>query len=185
MHRALRFSPWFLLCLWALAWAAPQTKVQVERHGKSVHIEASLDVPVTPGVAWQVLTDYNHLADFVEDMRSSRVVSASGEPLKVEQKAEGGWLLIRFPVEVVLAIEEIPLQSVRFQSVSGNVKNMKGEWRITPQGESINLSYSAYCTPDFWVPPLIGTYLMRNDVRNKVQSVVREMLRRSAAPQPN
>ncbi|MGH8752052.1 MAG: SRPBCC family protein [Burkholderiales bacterium] len=175
MDKTVRFFLLFLFC--TSAWAAPQVEVQHE--GKAIHIEASLNVPVSVKVAWQVLTDYNHLADFIEDMRLSRVVSAAGEPLKVEQKGEGGLLVFRFPVEVVLAIEEQPQQTIRFQSVSGNVRNLSGEWRITPQAGSVNLSYSTRCTPDFWVPPLIGAYLMKNDVRNKMNNVAREMQRRA------
>ena len=38
-----------------------------------------------------------------------------------------------------------------------------------------------YIEPDFRVPPLIGTAVMRRDIGNQIGGVVREMLNRHAA----
>jgi hypothetical protein len=113
-----------------------------------------------------VLTDYNHLADFVPDMRSCRIVSAPGMPLQVEQKSETGFLIWRFPIEVVLRIEEQPQQFITSKTIWGNVKNTQGEWRIRRSARETQLEYSAAMELDFWVPPIIGAAIIRRDVRD-------------------
>ena len=119
-----RFSRSLALSLtWISLAAAAEVTVKVERQENAFQVEANLLVAVDKGVAWQVLTDYDNLASFVPGMRSSRIVSAPGEPLLLEQKGESGFLWFRVPIEVVSRVEEAPLNTIRFQSVGGNLTN--------------------------------------------------------------
>lgn len=168
-----------------LAWiglaAAEEVSVQVLRSENTYQVESNQMVAVDQRVAWQVLTDYDNLASFVPGMRSSRVVSAAGEPLLLEQKGESGFLLFRVPIEVVSRVEETPQRSIRFQSVGGNLTNQKGEWALARHDHATRVSYRASITPGFTPPPLIGPAIIGRDVRIMVESVAREMLRRADA----
>ena len=73
------------------------------------------------------------------------------------------------------------MRSVRFHSVSGNVRVENGEWSIAEQGGGVTITYRVECTPDFWVPPILGTVLIRRDVRAKLERVAQEMLKRDSA----
>jgi len=167
----------------SLAWISlaslAEVSVQVERQEDAFNVEATLLVAVDRRVAWQVLTDYNNLASFVPGMRSSRIVSAPGEPLLLEQKGESGFLLFKVPIEVVSRIEEVPLGAVRFQSVSGNLRNKRGEWALAQHDHATRVSYRASITPAFLLPPLIGPAIVGRDLRIMVEGVAREMLRRA------
>ena len=177
-----RFSRSLALSLtWISLAAAAEVTVKVERQENAFQVEANLLVAVDKGVAWQVLTDYNNLASFVPGMRSSRIVSAPGEPLLLEQKGESGFLLFRVPIEVVSRVEEAPLNTIRFQSVGGNLKNQSGEWALERHDHATRVSYRANITPGFALPPLIGPAIVSRDVRIMVESVAREMLRRADA----
>jgi carbon monoxide dehydrogenase subunit G len=166
----------------SLAWISfatlAEVSVQVERQGDAFNVEASVLVTVDGRIAWEVLTDYNSLASFVPGMRSSRVVSAPGEPLLVEQKGESGFLLFRVPIEVVARVEEVPFGVVRFQSVGGNLTNKRAEWDLQRHDHATRLNYRANIIAGFSPPPLIGPALVGRDVRIMLESVAREMLRR-------
>lgn len=161
--------------------AAPIPEVRIEQRGEAFAVYARLSVEVTRATAWEVITDYNRLPDFVPDMYESRIVSRAGEPTLVRQT--GAWSLfgLRVPVRIVARVEEQPMRSVRFHSISGNVRVENGEWRIVDEGGGVAIIYLAECTPDFWVPPILGVVLLRRDVRGKLEQVAREMLRRDAA----
>lgn len=128
---------------------------------------------------WEVLTDYNSLASFVSGMRSSRIVSAPGEPLLVEQKGESGFLWFRVPIEVVARVEEVPFGAVRSQSVGGNLTNKRAEWDLRRHDHATRVNYRANITPGFSLPPLIGPAIVGRDVRIMLESVASEMLRRA------
>lgn len=165
----------------ASAAAAPVPEVQIEQRDEAFAVFARLSVAVTRATAWEVITDYDHVGDFVADMHESRVVRRAGERVLVRQAGAWNVFGFRVPVWIVAQVEEQPMRSVRFHSISGNVHVGKGEWRITQDGGGVAITYRAECTPDFWVPPVLGVVLMRRDVRAKLEQVAREMLRRDAA----
>lgn len=156
-----------------------EVTVQVARQENAFNVEANLLVAVDQRIVWEVLTDYNSLASFVPGMRSSRIVSAPGEPLLVEQKGESGFLWFRVPIEVVARVEEVPFGTVRFQSVGGNLTNKQAEWDLQRHDHATRVNYRANITPGFSPPPLIGSAIVGRDVRIMLESVAREMLQRA------
>lgn len=169
---------WLLALMAGADATVPAPVVKVERHAGVFRIEAEMSVKVDPATAWGVLTDYNHLAEFMPDMRESRIVSGPGEPVLVEQKAMTGFLVFRFPIEVVLKVEESPCSRVAFQAVKGNVKELRGEWRVAGDRSPVTILYATHLEPDFWVPPLVGPALIRADVEAQMIGLAREMVRR-------
>lgn len=173
-----------LTLTWIAFAAAAEVTVEVVRQEKAFQIEAKLLVAVGQLVAWQVLTDYDKLASFVPGMRSSRIVSAPGEPLLLEQKGESGFLLLKVPIEVVSRIDEAPLTTIRFRSVGGNLTSQTGEWALERHDHATWVRYRANIAPGFPLPPIIGPAIVGREVRVMVESVAREMLRRAAAALP-
>ena len=169
----------------SLAWislaAAAEVTVQVARQENAFNVEANLLVAVDQRIVWEVLTDYNSLASFVPGMRSSRIISAPGEPLLVESKGVSGFLWFRVPIEVVARVEEVPFGAIRFQSVSGNLTNKRAEWDLQRHDHATRVNYRAHITPGFSLPPLIGPAIVGRDVKIMLESVAREMLRRADA----
>ena len=170
------------LCLLGFsAQALAERDVRIERDADTIRIDARLRVEVHHHIAWQVLTDYDNLARFVPGLSSSRIVSEQGAPMLLKQTGQSGLLWLTVPVEVVVRIEEIPLEAIRFFAVSGTLKRKSGEWRIEAQDGATLLIYRASIVPGFWVPPLIGTAVMAQDVRSKLVGVANEMTRRAAS----
>ena len=161
--------------------ASAQIEVRIERKHGVFQVHAESAVAVDAATAWQVLTDYNELARFVPDMRSSRIVSAPGRPLLLEQHGEAGFLIFNLDIQVVLQIDETPPDRLAFRAVSGNMKRMQGEWRIQRDARTIRLAYQAEIEPDFWVPPLISSGVLKRNVERQVSGVVQEMLKRHGA----
>jgi len=172
--------PLFFLVFLSGAVCAEQT-VDVDRDGKVFRIHVETPVAADVHTAWQVLTDYDHLADFVPDMQESHALRIPGQPLRLEQKGEGRALLFSTAIDIVFEIEETPPEQIAFRAVAGNMKQMNGKWRIVPLQQEINLVYEAELEPDFWVPPLIGKALVRRNALRQIGGVVAEILKRQAA----
>jgi carbon monoxide dehydrogenase subunit G len=183
---AARCAGWLAACTVLPALAAQadplqELRVEVVRDHGVFQVSAAFPVAADANTAWAVLTDYDHLAEFVPDLETSRVVSAAGEPLRVAQRGRAGFAFLHFDIDVVLAVDATPMERLRFQEAGGSLRQMRGEWRLVPSAAGVTVHYTAQIEPGFWVPPLIGTALVRRDVRRQLAALAAEMHKRHAA----
>jgi len=173
-----RYVTLALLCLFSFP-AYSDAEVQVEADAAVIRISAQIATKVNRKTAWQVLSDYNHWAEFIPDMLVSRIVSQPGEPLLVEQRGRIPWLPA-FPLVVIAQVQETPYKGLTFQRIAGNIKALDGEWRI--QGRShVHLIYHSTVEPGFPLPPQMSIEIFRNDAKNRLEAMAREMERRADA----
>jgi carbon monoxide dehydrogenase subunit G len=138
-------------------------------------------VPVRPATALAVLTDFDHMADFIPNLTASRVVLRSGNVLRVAQegKAEFGPFSRHFTSE--RRVEILPEGRVLARALSGSVKSMESELRLHPAGPGATLvEYRIISVPDFWVPSSIGTSFLHHELEEQFTAIAREMERREA-----
>lgn len=175
------------LCLWvSLQVPAAEVVVQATRDGDVLLIEATADFEGTIAQTWQVLTDYDRLHEFIPHLRLSRVIERGRGAVTVEQKGEARLLIFSYPIEVRLAINEFPPGKVVSRAVAGNFKEMSGVYTLDGQQGRVRLRYSGRMTPDFFVPPLVGTWILRHHVHETFSALVDEIVRRQrAAPPPD
>lgn len=163
--------------VWHCTGLAVPAVVEVIRHGDAFEVQASADIEADRWRAWEVLTDYDRLAQFIPGMTSSRVMSRDGNTVVVEQNGEATLLFFRFPMQVRLAIEEYPPDRIESRAVTGSFKSLQGTYFLETHGTLLRLRYAGQFTPDFNVPPLIGTYLVRNILRKRFLAMVEEILK--------
>jgi ribosome-associated toxin RatA of RatAB toxin-antitoxin module len=173
MHRFL----WFALAFPALCHAA-DFSLQAARHGDSFKVEAAAEFEAEVTLAWEVLTDYDRLSEFIPGMHSSRIVSRTKRSVIVDQSGEARLLFLSFPIKVRLEVEEFPYERIVSRAIEGNFKELRGAYTLEVRGRRLLLHYTGSLTPDFSVPPLIGTILMRNTVAKRFGAMVDEIMRR-------
>lgn len=144
-------------------------------------IDAQLLLPVAPALVWEVLTDYDRLAEFVPDLIESRLVSAPGEPRLLAQRGRTRVGVFSAEVAVTLRVDEYPIERVEFAAVKGNVREMRGSWRIVPLGDGAKVVYTVTLVPAFWMPASVGPALVRRHVDAQLQGLEAEIMRRAGA----
>jgi hypothetical protein len=176
--------PFLLALLLVLAPArAAEVAVHITRNGDALHVDARAEFEGTSARAWQVLTDYGRFAEFIPDLLSSRVISRDGNRVQVEQKGEAWLLFFSFPIDVRLAITEQPNTRIVSRSVGGNFREMECTYTLEAGQGRVLLRYTGRMVPDFYVPPLIGTLVLRHSVETSFRALVDEIERRQALPQ--
>ena len=175
---------WSMLLLAACMIALPTfagTSVVTQFASGSVNVQASATVEADAQTLWATLTDYNELARFVPGMTLSRVLSAPGvRPKLVEQRRESGLLSLVIPDHVVLAVDEQPFSRIGFRSVSGWTIAMSGEWLVSGE-RPLLLIYRARIVSVLPPPPLVTEFYVEDEVRLRVDALVREAERRMRA----
>jgi ribosome-associated toxin RatA of RatAB toxin-antitoxin module len=163
-----------MLFLCATVATAADVTVHATRDGAAVEVEAVAEIAVGVARAWEVLTDYSRFAEFVPDLRESRIVSRAGASAVVEQKGEARFLFFSYPIEVRLAVTEYPRQRIEARSVAGNFRELRGIYTLEPREGGVRLRYQGRLVPDFQLP-LFGAWLLRSNVEATFRAMVEEI----------
>lgn len=139
--------------------------------GRTRRIRAIITVPQSVEQVWQVLTDYDALADFIPNLTLSRCLEKSEQGIRLEQIGSQCFLNIQFCARVVLnMVEQFP-HCLSFQMVEGDFRNFEGAWRLetqeTEHGPVTKLCYEVTVLPPRAIPAaLIERHLCRDLTQN-------------------
>ena len=169
-----------ILCGMTSAARAQDVSIRTTRDGDFVIVSASALMKVDQHVAWTVLSDYDHLAKFIPDMKSSRVVSRDGNRLRVEQQGDVGFFFYREPVNMVLDVHEEPPSRITARGIEGNIRGLETRYELHSSGAGVRLDYAGRFVPNFSIPPLIGMPIVNRLIERRFRAMVDEIMRRDA-----
>ena len=182
--RRIGLRPLFLsVVVLAAAAQAAEVTVNAARSGEVFQVDASAELEGSLTRAWQVLTDYDRLTAFVPDLQVSRVVSRERNSALVEQKGAARLLFLSYPMVVQLAVTEYPRERVESRAVAGNFRQMQNTYTLEMRHGRVLMRYSGRMVPDFYVPPLIGTFVLRRSVESTFRALVDEIERGQGEPE--
>jgi len=164
----------------ATAVQAQDVSIRTGRDGEFVTVSASALMKVDPLVAWAVLSDYDHLAKFIPDMKSSRVVSRQGNTVRVEQKGDVGFFFYSEPVNMLLEVREEPPSRITARGIEGNIKGLETRYELHSSDAGTRLVYVGRFVPGFVIPPLIGMPMVNRVIERRFRAMVNEIQRRDA-----
>jgi len=122
--------------------------------GRQRQISARVQIPHPVEKVWQVLTDYDHLADFIPSLAKSQKIEHPQGGIRLEQVGTQSLLKFKFCAKVVLdMVEQFPHQ-LDFQMVEGDFKKFFGSWTLQPtaDGSSTELCYTVWVLPPLSMP---------------------------------
>jgi hypothetical protein len=153
--------------------------VRVQKNGAEVIVDVDCPVRASLSVVWDVLTDYDHMADFLSDVQSSSVQTRKGAILHVYQKGKAARGLLSITFENLREVELIPYREIRSQLISGDLKASNFVTRVVDDGTQMHIVHSGRYTPKLWVPPVIGPALIEAETRKHFGELRAEVVRRN------
>lgn len=164
--------------------AGDTLQIEVTRHGRVLQVRATLGADSAAPACFDVLADFDRLEEFIPELVSSDVISAPGEPILLHQVGVASAAFFRVTLDVTLAVQVHPPERIDFERVAGNLRQMRGGWTVAGDQHHCDMTYRADIEPAFWVPPLIGPKLMRNQVERQLEGLLQELRERRAAVAP-
>jgi hypothetical protein len=157
-------------------------KVAVTRAGDRFQVNASYEVPITLCEAFTFITDYEG-AKNLPGIVDSKVLSRSGNKVKVARLLEERILFIPFEMRSELEFVEIPNRALLFEQFSGDTKYYKGSWRLFPEKDFTTFKYDAQIEPNSLVPSVVIEFFIKNILRRQFESMAEvALLKRSVPP---
>lgn len=168
--------------------ASPDSRdiaVAIHREGEAYVVDVALSVDATPEEAWGVLTDYDHMPEFVSNLTMSRIIHRASDSLEVAQttRLKIGFIDLKF--DIVRKVELVPLQEVRSNVVRGDMKMSAFTTRLAAEGSATRITNHGRFIPGRWIPPLIGIPMLEAEIRKQFAELRAEVLRRKGSRSTN
>ena len=144
------------------------------------HAEAETFIPVSPQRVWEILTDYDHLADFAPYLTSSRVIRREPERLFLHQEGGIWFAFYRLKVQTTFEVKEVYPEEIFFKAVEGDFAVYEGRWKLKPDNEGTWMSYEVIVEPRFWVPRWALNLMERQTLKNTFRAILRRCVTSSA-----
>ena len=142
--------------------------------GRHRRISAAISIPCTAEQVWNVLTDYENLAEFIPNLTVSRRVESDDSKTLLEQVGSQCFLNIQFCARVVLdMVEQFP-NSIRFTMVEGDFKTFEGAWQLQnneSEDGTTRLVYDITICPPRAIPALLIERHLRHDLTQNLQAI--------------
>lgn len=154
----------------SVATLPPDVEVQTEPVAeRQRQITAKIQISHPVEQVWQVLTDYEALAEFIPNLAQSRLLKHPTGGIRLEQVGSQRFLRLNFSARVVLDLEEKFPDQINFQMVEGDLKAFFGNWRLEPYAHSGKtgtiLYYSVRVWPKRTMPVAIIESRLSSDLR--------------------
>ena len=178
-HRA-RFC-WALALLLGPGWAwAGDVAVALEGGGHACRVNGTFVAPISGAVAWDVLSDYDHIQQFVSSMVSSRAERQANGRLLVHQVAVGGVFIVRRRVQVTLETHEERGRRIAFHDVlAKDFESYVGEWGIHSDSNGTRVNYRLEAEPRGTIARAFCRRTLRHTAEDLLEQVRAEMMRRA------
>jgi len=179
-------------CLCAIALLVAQTPalaaptgehditVRVHKDRFTFAISCEFTVPATVEETWNVLADYEHMAEFVSTIDSVQIVSRDGNRLEVAQQSHGDVGPIHISVDGLREIELTPHREIRSHLVKGDLKAADFTTRLVDGGGVTRVIVDGKLAPAAWIAWAISAATLEKETRRQYQDLRNEILRRKA-----
>jgi carbon monoxide dehydrogenase subunit G len=161
------------------AGTSPIRSVHVSRSGQTYVCDAVMLAPVSPAVAWEVLTDFEHMAQWVPNVRESRVVKHDGNSVIIEQRGLAVFGLLSFPYTTRREIEMNKPLTVRSTQVEGSLRRFASLMALEPEGNFTRLSYHLELVPGVLAGTVVSESFLEHEIAEQFGAIIGEMARRA------
>jgi carbon monoxide dehydrogenase subunit G len=158
--------------------------VDVQKKDGMLVVDVELFVGVSPSEAWAVLTDYDHMAQFLPNLRSSKVIEKADGKIKIDQVGAVSYGFLSVPFEVVREVELKPETEILAHAISGSLKKESASTRLQADGGGTRIFYHSESVPNVWVPPGIGPEFVKDEVHTQFENMRSEIMKRKRLEEP-
>jgi len=160
--------------------SAATVTINAKLQGDTIDIHASAMLNADAATAWRVLTDYDRYAEFIPDLRVSRVVARDGAKITVEQSGDAALWLFKMPIHVTFEVNELPPDRLRSRTVAGSVRVLASSYVLVPDASGLRLDYAGQIVPGFELVGHIERMMLERNAARQFQALADEIERRSA-----
>ena len=132
----------------------------------------------------QLLTDYAHLDRLSQSITRSELLENNAPQYRVRVTTNGCVIFFCQELVQVQEVNELPngYIIVTVLPEMSDFTYSKNVWRIRAQNKQTRVTYSSDLVPDFWIPPLFGTAIFKNQLLEESRQIIENLERLANLP---
>lgn len=168
MHRPLLLLLSAVFPLTAQATEILDSSINLENGRYSIEVNAHIDAPLE--TVLDVITDYENLPRANPSITESHVLLAYAPNRHRVHTVIRACIL--FFCKSVNQVQDIKRDASRVEAVIlpelSDFRMGSARWSLFPDNGSTRMHFSSELEPDFWIPPLIGPWLIQQRIHNEI-----------------
>jgi len=161
--------------------------IDVHMQGDMVIVDGIATVAATSSETWAVLTDYDHMAEFLPNLESSKKIedngNGNGNEFQIAQKGKLRFGPFSLSFSSLRKIILDPDTKIVSSAISGNFRKLDSITQLSGTAGGTRIDYHVEAIPDIALPDVIAVSMARKSVREFFDGVKAEIERRKSIPQ--
>lgn len=158
--------------------ATPDLDVKVQMVGDEIRSQVSLFVRASRQHVWEVLTDFERAPQFTPDLQVSKVISRSGDTLRVFQRTRVRFGPFAVPIETLRDIRLFAPERAEARLVRGSMEKFESVTELIPEPGGTRLVFRSHAVPGSALAQLAGESLVKRETEEHFRHLRAEILRR-------
>jgi hypothetical protein len=162
----------------ALAAADPDLQVKVQMVGEEIRAQVSMFVRAPRELVWEVITDYERAPEFTRDLLVSRIISRSGDTLRLLQKSKLRYGPFTVPMETVKDIRLVAPLRTESRMVKGSMKKYEATTELVPESGGTRIVVRSLAVSDSVLAAMAGESVVKRETEEGFRQLRAEIMRR-------
>jgi hypothetical protein len=158
---------------------SPIRSVDVAYDGDTYVLNAVMFAPVARSIAWDVLTDFDHMAQWVPNVTDSKVLKREDMTVTIEQRGVAKYGAVSFPYTTERKLELKPQVTINSLQLKGSLRRVASTMVLEPEGKGTRLTYHLEIVPSLLASALLSKDFLEHEVSEQFSAIIGEMVRRA------
>src|SRR5271167_3679466 len=156
----------------SLAADSPIRSVDVTYDGETYVLNAVMFAPVAQAVAWDVLTDFDHMAQWVPNVSESKVVKRDDNSVTIEQRGVAKYGAVSFPYVTERKIELKPPGAIMSLQTKGSLRRVASTLLLQTDGKGTRLTYHLEIEPSLLASALLSKEFLQHELAEQFTAII-------------
>jgi len=158
---------------------SPIRSMEVTFDGETYVLNAVMFAPVTQAIAWDVLTDFDHMAQWVPSVTESKVLKRDDASITIEQHGVAKYGAVSFPYVTERKLDLKPQTAINSMQTKGSLRRVASTMMLEPDGKGTRLTYHLEIVPSLLAGALLSKEFVQHEFSEQFTAIIGEMVRRA------
>jgi len=163
----------------ASAAESPIRTIDVAFDDNTYVVNAVMFAQAPQSVAWDVLTDFDHLQGWVPNVSESKVIKREDSSVVVEQRGVAKYGAASFPYTTERKIDMKAPSAIKTAQLKGNMRRVESSIMLSPEGKGTRIDYHLEIVPSAFAGAVMSKKFVEHEVTEQFGAIVGEMVRRT------